>query len=178
MDSLGWSAAATRTVITADRSGIWRFTAPARNSSVPLLRHRARELLRDHQDRVPEELAHVLLLILTELVTNVVRHAALLTPEVAVELRLEADAVRVAVQDGHPHQPRTLPQNPEVEQTGGRGLPLVRELALEAGGGCEIERAEGGGKVVSATLPLPGRERPAAPPRAATSARRPPPPPG
>lgn len=93
-----------------------------------------------------------LLLIVSELVTNSVRHAALLSPEVAVEVAVGREWVRVAVEDNHPYRPKAL--EADFGQTGGRGLLLVREITLEAGGVCDVEHTSTGGKVIWAALPL------------------------
>ncbi|MEE1942143.1 ATP-binding protein [Streptomyces sp. TRM 70361] len=135
--------------------GTWRFTAPVRDSSVPRARRTVRDVIGRAGVPVPGELMHALLLVLTELVTNAVRHAALLSPEVGVEIRVGADQVRVGVEDGHPYRPAALAADPAHEHTGGRGLLLVRAVTAEAGGSCGVERTASGGKVVWAVLPLP-----------------------
>lgn len=100
------------------------------------------------------DLVYSLLLIVSELVTNSVRHAALLSPEVAVEVAIGREWVRVAVEDNHPYRPKAL--EADFGQTGGRGLLLVREITLEAGGVCDVEHTSTGGKVIWAALPLTG----------------------
>ncbi|MER5973575.1 ATP-binding protein [Streptomyces sp. NPDC002055] len=134
--------------------GIWRFTVPALDSSVPQARHAVRDLL--HDQRVPalDDIVEGLLLIVSELVTNSVRHAALLSPEVGVEVAVGAGWVRVAVEDNHPYRPKAL--HADQGGTGGRGLLLVQVITAEAGGVCDAERTAGGGKVVWAALPLAG----------------------
>jgi two-component sensor histidine kinase len=97
---------------------------------------------------------HSLSLILSELVTNAVRHAALLSTEIGVEVSLGAGWVRLGVEDGHPYRPAALAAEPAHEHTGGRGLLLVKATVAEAGGSCEVERTASGGKVVRVTLPL------------------------
>ena len=133
--------------------GAWRFTAPAVDSSVPQARHAVRDLIADRQIPADDELLHGLLLIVSELVTNAVRHAALLSPEITVELATGADWVRVAVEDNHPYRPKAL--QADSSDTGGRGLLLVKAITAEAGGMCDVEHTESGGKVVWAALPLP-----------------------
>jgi anti-sigma regulatory factor (Ser/Thr protein kinase) len=139
-----------------DDEGTWRFTAPALDSSVPRLRRTVRELLRRQRAPLGDELLQGLLLIVSELVTNSVRHAALLSPDVGLEVSLDAGWVRVAVEDGHPYRPRALAADPARQQTGGRGLLLVTTITAEAGGVCGVERTGTGGKVVWAALPLRG----------------------
>ncbi|MGP3999816.1 ATP-binding protein [Streptomyces sp. 8N706] len=132
--------------------GVWRFTAPALESSVPQARHAVRDLLRNQRVPVQDDVVQGLLLIVSELVTNAVRHAALLSPEVAVEVSVGAGWVRVAVEDNHPYRPKALVA--DQGQTGGRGLLLVKAVTAEAGGVCDAERTANGGKVVWAALPL------------------------
>ncbi|GAA2406593.1 ATP-binding protein [Streptomyces glaucosporus] len=134
--------------------GTWRFTAPVRDSSVPRARHLVRDLLRRRGAPVSDELLHGLLLILSELVTNAVRHAALLSEEIGVEVAVGPDWVRIGVEDGHPYRPSAPPADPAREHTGGRGLLLVEATVTEAGGIFEVHRTASGGKVVWAVLPM------------------------
>ncbi|WP_374213351.1 ATP-binding protein [Streptomyces sp. G1] len=132
--------------------GVWRFTAPAVEESVPQARRAVRDLLGRQEVPADRDLVYSLLLIVSELVTNSVRHAALLSPEVAVEVAIGREWVRVAVEDNHPYRPKAL--EADFGQTGGRGLLLVREITLEAGGVCDVEHTSTGGKVIWAALPL------------------------
>ncbi|MFI6208234.1 ATP-binding protein [Streptomyces sp. NPDC051041] len=138
--------------------GVWRFTAPAVDVSVPRARHAVRDLLLRQGVPVSDDVAQGLLLIVSELVTNAVRHAAVLSPTLAVEVAVGAEWVRVSVEDGHPYRPTALEADPG--RTGGRGLLLVSELTREAGGACDVQRTASGGKVIWAVLPLkPARPR-------------------
>ncbi|MET9554613.1 ATP-binding protein [Streptomyces sp. NPDC006645] len=132
--------------------GVWRFTAPTVEVSVPQSRHAVRDLLDRQGVPLSDDTAQGLLLIVSELVTNAVRHAALLSPELAVEVAIAADWIRVSVEDSHPYRPKPLER--DYAQTGGRGLLLVREITLEAGGTCDVEHTASGGKIVWALLPL------------------------
>ncbi|MEV4440838.1 ATP-binding protein [Streptomyces sp. NPDC049577] len=155
----------------AAHDGTWRFTAPALDCSVPRARHAVRELIGGRRVPLCEESLDGLLLIVSELVTNAVRHAALLSPEVVVEVRVADGWVRVAVEDDHPYRPKPLQADEEC--TGGRGLLLVQAIVDEAGGRCDVEHTASGGKVVWAALPLlPALSAPAAG-LPATSPRRP-----
>ncbi|MDX3238334.1 ATP-binding protein [Streptomyces sp. ME03-5709C] len=133
--------------------GVWRFTAPALDSSVPQARRAVRELIVGQGVPVGEDLLHGLLLIVSELVTNAVRHAALLSPEIAVEFAVGVDWVRVAVEDNHPYRPKAL--QVDDADTNGRGLLLVKTVTAEAGGMCDVQQTTTGGKVIWAALPLP-----------------------
>lgn len=140
---------------TDDAPWRWRFALPTDDASVPHARYAVRDLLLRQQPPVRPELVHTLLLIVSELVTNAVRHAVLLTTEVGLEVELEPDRLQLAVEDGHPYRPDALAAAPGHEHLGGRGLLLVRHLVAEEGGGYQVERTAAGGKVVRVTLPLP-----------------------
>ncbi|MER5478481.1 ATP-binding protein [Streptomyces sp. NPDC002734] len=136
----------------APYEGVWRFTAPAVDASVPQARRAVRDLLRRQGVPAVEEVVDGLLLIVSELVTNAVRHAALLSPVLAVEVAVGAEWIRVSVEDNHPYRPTALIA--DTGQTGGRGLLLVRETTREFGGACEVEHTVAGGKIIWAALPL------------------------
>ncbi|MEV5509945.1 ATP-binding protein [Streptomyces orinoci] len=140
----------------------WRLTAPALPSSVPRARHEVQDLMARQGVPLTRDRLDGLLLIVSELVTNAVQHAALLSPEVAVEVSIGPAWIRVAVADDHPCRPRQLAA--DEERIGGRGLLLVQAIVAEAGGACDVECTPGGGKVVWATLPVP-------PPRPALTSR-------
>ncbi|AEW97295.1 MULTISPECIES: ATP-binding protein [Streptomycetaceae] len=133
-------------------AGVWRYTVPAVDSTVPRLRHTVRELLLAHRVPAAPETVDGVLLILSELVTNAVRHAAVLSPLVTAEVAVTAGWVRVAVADDHPYRPKAL--QADHARTGGRGLLLVKAVTAEAGGVCDVEHTAAGGKVVWAALPL------------------------
>jgi anti-sigma regulatory factor (Ser/Thr protein kinase) len=132
--------------------GVWRFTAASVEASVPQARHAVRDLLARQGVPVTDDLAQALLLIVSELVTNAVKHAALLSPMLAVEVAVGAEWVRISVEDNHPYRPTAL--ETDHGRTGGRGLLLVREVTREAGGVCDVEHTASGGKVIWAALPL------------------------
>ncbi|TQE19943.1 ATP-binding protein [Streptomyces ipomoeae] len=132
--------------------GVWRFTAAAVDASVPQARRAVRDLLARQGVPVSDELVQGLLLIVSELVTNAVKHAALLSPTLAVEVAVGAEWVRVSVEDNHPYRPSVL--ETDHGRLGGRGLLLVREITREAGGVCDVEHTASGGKVIWVALPL------------------------
>ncbi|GGT08178.1 ATP-binding protein [Streptomyces kurssanovii] len=89
--------------------------------------------------------ADAVLLVVSELVTNALRHAGEVT-----RFRLEArpGTVTVSVDDPSRAAPCALPR--DVERPGGFGWHLVRSLSAEV-----QVRIRPGGKTVSAVLPLP-----------------------
>ncbi|WP_442906192.1 ATP-binding protein [Kitasatospora sp. NBC_00458] len=138
--------------------GVWRFTVPAEEASVPRTRHAVRDrLLAQGMAEIRyQELVDDVLLIVSELVGNAVTHAAELSPEVTTELAVQDGWVRVSVEDGDPYRPKAL--ETDTGRTGGRGLLLVKSVTLQAGGVCDVEQAGEGGKVIWASLPLPRRD--------------------
>ncbi len=90
------------------------------------------------------------LLVLSELVTNSVQHAAEYSPQITVTYAAGADVLAFAVHDRDPYVPDPLsfPQSPG-------GLATVAELTAEWGGTWTVRPdADGGGKSVWITLPL------------------------
>jgi two-component sensor histidine kinase len=132
--------------------GVWRFTVPSVDSSVPRVRHGIRALLAERCVPLDDEVLDALMVIVSELVTNAVKHAAVLSPEVAVELAVATDWIRVAVEDNHPYRPKALES--DHARTGGRGLLLVKAMTDEAGGSCDVAQTPTGGKVIWAAMPL------------------------
>ncbi len=132
--------------------GVWRFTAAAVDASVPQARRAVRDLLARQGVPISDDLVQGLMVIVSELVTNAVKHAAVLSPTLAVEVGVGAEWVRVAVEDNHPYRPTAL--ETDHGRLGGRGLLLVREITREAGGVCDVEHTASGGKVIWVTLPL------------------------
>ena len=78
--------------------------------------------------RLDREMTETALLLVSELATNAIRHGS---PPVRLSLRLDADRLRVEVTDSSPALPRL--DQPGPDQTGGRGLQIVQELAARWG---------------------------------------------
>ncbi|WP_416979787.1 ATP-binding protein [Streptomyces sp. T028] len=92
------------------------------------------------------------LLILGELVTNSVRHAAVRSPQLTVIYAAGRDCLAFGVHDRHPYQP---PLHGAPVDGGTGGLATVMELTLGLGGsGVVRPDADGLGKSIWITLPL------------------------
>ncbi|MFF9349589.1 ATP-binding protein [Streptomyces sp. NPDC014734] len=93
------------------------------------------------------------LLILSELVTNSVRHAAVLSPTVTVFYAAGPDTFAFGVHDRHPYRPAL--HGPATGTAG--GLATVVELTHGLAGTAVVrEDADGSGKSVWITVPLRG----------------------
>lgn len=91
------------------------------------------------------------LLILSELVTNAVRHAAALSPTITVTYAHGPGAFAFAVHDRHPYRPAfgALASAP------GSGLAMVVEMTMELGGTAVLRTdTDGRGKAIWITFPL------------------------
>lgn len=117
---------------------------------VPLARRETRKVLEGWG--LDDELVATSCLIVSELVTNVARHAAVLSPTAKVELGTDETELTVSVADAHPFRPKALPA---PHGSGGWGLALVKGLVEEAGGSHDVvDDKETGGKAVVVHLPL------------------------
>jgi hypothetical protein len=101
---------------------------------------------------VTEE-ADVVLLVVSELVTNAVVHTQ---GDVHLDLTLAGDRLRIAVTDSLPRAP-VKPRIVDWESTGGRGIMLVEAMST-AWGSVPV----GGGKQVWSEIALPARGAPGA----------------
>ena len=132
------------------------FSLPTEPVSVPASRAIAGRTLDAWGLARDDALRERALLVLSELVTNSVRHAARLSPRVDIGLSLTDSALTVTVHDRHPHRP-SPPPRPRPDGEGGWGLRLVSRLAAESGGAMTVRAdAHGPGKTVTACLPLAG----------------------
>ncbi|WP_406470089.1 ATP-binding protein [Streptomyces sp. NBC_01615] len=127
-------------------------TLPAMTSAVRQARETAERALAEWGINLSHPTVGPALLILSELVTNSVRHAAVLSPQVTVIYAAGPDCLAFAVHDRHPYQP---PLYGAVTDTGGGGLATVMELTLGLGGTAVVRGdADGNGKSIWITLPL------------------------
>ncbi|WP_019065376.1 ATP-binding protein [Streptomyces prunicolor] len=127
-------------------------TLPTEPSAVRLSRQTAELALTEWGISLRHPAVDPALLILGELVTNSVRHAAVLSPQVTVIYAAGADCLAFAVHDRHPYQPALYGA---VTGTGTGGLGTVMELTLGLGGTAVVRGdADGKGKSIWITLPL------------------------
>jgi two-component sensor histidine kinase len=127
-------------------------TLPTEPSAVRLSRQTAERALTGWGISLRHPTVDPALLILGELVTNSVRHAAVLSPQVTVIYAAGADCLAFAVHDRHPYQPALYGA---VTGTGTGGLGTVMELTLGLGGTAVVRGdADGKGKTIWITLPL------------------------
>ncbi|MFJ5293952.1 ATP-binding protein [Streptomyces sp. NPDC088348] len=133
------------------------FALPVSHASAREARCLAREALSKWGFDASEPVVDTTLVILTELVTNSVLHAAQVSARVGVSLALSRGRLTVAVHDDHPHCPRP---KTETADEHGRGLRIVHELAAEMGGHVHLRPDRGRqGKTVVVVLG-PGSARP------------------
>ncbi|TAL12401.1 MAG: hypothetical protein EPN99_16920 [Frankiales bacterium] len=103
----------------------------------------ARAAVTDFAQRVGiDEVCDDVVLLVSEMVTNAVRHAS---PPVRLELQSQAGDVVIAVRDGSPEEPE--PRDADEDAEGGRGMLLVDLLTSEHG-----VRSQPPGKTVWARL--------------------------
>lgn len=115
---------------------------PSDRTAPAVARERTRAALR--QWRLPA-LLDPLLLVVSELVGNAVRHGR---PPVAMLLRRTDGSVRVEVHDEDARPPVLGGELPAEDAESGRGGYLVEAVADDVG----VEQVEGDGKVVWATV--------------------------
>lgn len=142
---------------TTPETPVRRFTAnlSGRSRKTPGEARRFVRLVLE-QWRVPAEAAETALLIVSELVTNAVQHAA--SPNVTLCTSLTARTLLLRVVDDHPHRPLLLRPCDSDDETG-RGLLIVKTFATSYG----QHPTSTGGTAVWATLhldaPPPPRRR-------------------
>jgi anti-sigma regulatory factor (Ser/Thr protein kinase) len=102
--------------VSVDFDGAPGCIAEARDAAVAFLRHHAPHTRRTFRDDV--------LLVVSELVTNAVRHAP---GPLILELSLLSGGIGIGVRDSSP----SLPRLRAPDRTGGRGWPIVESLARQ-----------------------------------------------
>ncbi|WTX00869.1 ATP-binding protein (plasmid) [Streptomycetaceae bacterium NBC_01309] len=112
-------------------------------------------------------------LIASELVCNVVQHAAAATAAGTVEIAVIAGVLHLGITDGSTHMPVAgvvrVHAAPDCD-THGRGLDIVEAVLDEYGGWIDVDRHRDGTKTIWARLPLPrGVESGGIPSRQATA---------
>ena len=107
--------------MTAHGASTASLQLPPEPASVPLARRHTAAVLEQHDLDIDGDSA---ILVVSELVTNAVRHAA---TDLELRVLAEVGLLRVEVEDGS----RLLPAagKPGPFDAGGRGLPLVEALA-------------------------------------------------
>ncbi|MFF4591186.1 ATP-binding protein [Streptomyces sp. NPDC001388] len=127
-------------------------TVPSEPSAVRLARQTAEQALVEWGIGLRHPTVDPALLILSELVTNSVRHAAALSPQLTVVYAAGADCLAFAVHDRHPYQPSLYGA---VGGSGAGGLGTVMELVVTLGGTAVVRGdADGRGKSIWISLPL------------------------
>ncbi|MER6462032.1 ATP-binding protein [Streptomyces sp. NPDC001288] len=117
------------------------FVVPVRPESVPQARNLTCATLACWGFAPGTQLVDSIAVIVTELVTNSVVHAAEATSSVTVTLRLWGGRLTVQVYDDHPGRPRLDSAHAADEH--GRGLHIIHDLAMEWDGCVELRACPG-----------------------------------
>ncbi|WP_406865082.1 ATP-binding protein [Streptomyces sp. HUAS MG47] len=126
-------------------------TVPTVPASVRLVRETAEMTFAEWGIGASHPAVGPALLVLSELVTNSVRHAAVTSASLTVTFASGTSALALAVHDRHPYHPGIC----AVPGDDRGGLAAVAEVTASSGGTCVVRRdADGGGKAVWITLPL------------------------
>ncbi|KUO05204.1 ATP-binding protein [Streptomyces caeruleatus] len=122
-------------------------TLPNEPSAVRLARETAEQALVEWGIGLHRPVVDAALLILSELVTNSVRHAAEESPQIMVVYAASGSHLAFAVHDRHTHQPL-------LDRAGtSTGLGTVVELTRQLGGTAAVQ-GDADGKSIWITLPL------------------------
>ncbi|MFI6284360.1 ATP-binding protein [Streptomyces sp. NPDC051018] len=124
------------------------FDLPAEGPSVGVARRMVRAYLRAH--RHGDDILESASLVISELVTNAIRHAGGI--RVTCSIRMRARAVRIEVGDDGAIEPRVEVRHGGVDECGGRGLLLVDALSADWGTYRRAADEEGPGTVVWAVV--------------------------
>ncbi|WP_406446944.1 ATP-binding protein [Streptomyces sp. NBC_01613] len=122
-------------------------TLPAEPSAVRLAREAAEQALVEWGIGRHRHVVDAALLILSELVTNSVRHASELSPQIMVMYAASGNFLTFGIHDSHPHQP------PLNEAVTGTGLGTVMELTRQFDGTAAVH-GDAEGETIWITLPL------------------------
>ncbi|MFC5720462.1 ATP-binding protein [Streptomyces gamaensis] len=131
---------------------MWRriLTVPLEPEAVRLAREDATAALAEYGIRPDSAFAGAVLLVVSELVANAVRHAAEHSPTADVTVAAGAGQLVIGVADRDPRLPDLSPE------AVGDGLRTVADLAAAYGGSIGAERdARGCGKVMVARFRVP-----------------------
>ncbi|MEE1800463.1 ATP-binding protein [Streptomyces sp. NPDC101062] len=133
-------------------------TLPAKPGAVRTARETTQQLLAEWGISPHHPAVDPALLILSELVTNSVRHAASVSPSLTVSYAAGHDTLVFAVHDRHPYQPTLRTPAPGTDPGSGaacKGLATVVELTSSLAGSAVVRQdGDGGGKSICITLPL------------------------
>ncbi len=88
---------------------------------------------------LPTHIVEDTLLLVSELVTNAVRHGR---PDIVISLSVTSDRIRVEVRDGGDSLPMLPAGHPSIDRATGRGLLIVAATAHDWG----VERIRRGGR--------------------------------
>jgi len=126
------------------------FTVPTRRGAVRTAGQETAAVLAAFGVTSGTSFMDAVLLVVSELVANVIRHAADCTPMVEITLTVRGRLLVIDVADRHPDLPRVTPE------TAGEGLLTVLEVAAEYGGSLGVDPApHGGGKTMRVQLTMP-----------------------
>lgn len=103
----------------------------------------ARQFVDDNRDHIRADLIGDAQLLVSEIVTNAVRHGR---PDITLVVRVEPPAIGIAVHDHGDSLPTSTPSPPPVSQPSGRGLVIVDAIA--SAWGVTPDAGSGPGKVV------------------------------
>ncbi|MET9933348.1 MULTISPECIES: ATP-binding protein [unclassified Streptomyces] len=113
--------------------------------SIASARSSARHFLKGLIPSLVPEAAETVVLVVSELVTNALRHGG---GACTLALAAGPDGIEVAVRDSSPHVPRM--RTPDLNGgTGGFGWPMINRLATNTA----VTQRANGGKTITALLP-------------------------
>ncbi|MCX4662414.1 ATP-binding protein [Streptomyces sp. SID4919] len=128
-------------------------TLPSEPASVSVARAYVTDVLAEWGLPADTDMTDTVRLIVSELATNAVQHTLGQSPTFTVDVELVRDEqLRVGVTDSHPRYPKRLPA--AVQQDNGRGMVIIRSLAVEYGGRLSVSPTAEGGKTVWIALPF------------------------